>query len=111
MVVPFDIIKKCFTKSLLIYSCKFIRITDSKFLFANLGSKHISSYWFSKVAFLIRNHNYDYKELDNVSFLIKNYKKSKKSFSLKLNVIEFSFTILIVSFFKFFSSSSLNKYV
>jgi hypothetical protein len=105
-----DIVKKCFTTSLLIYSWKFIKVCEANFLFKNNASESLTLAWFNKVSFLIRNHNYDYKEFGNLSFFHKKF-KSRKSFSVKKKIVEFSFCFLIVSFFKFFSYSVLDKYV
>lgn len=110
MSVSFDIIKRCFTIALLRYSWKFIKICDSNFSFSRTKTQSLSIAWFSRVSFLIRNHTYSYKRVNHKSFF-NNKVRFKKSCILKLKIIEFSFCFLILSFFKVFSYSILDKYV
>ena len=98
---------KCFTPNLLSYTYRFICLYES----INTGGFHsISSRWFYKVSYLVRNGLYDYKKYRKVYFSYSQY--YFKSFALlRFKIIELSFCFLVISFCKFFYFERLTEWV
>lgn len=105
MILSFDIIKDCFTVNLLIYSWRFIKLYDFTIFLEYNGVKSVTSRWFLKISYLMRNHVYDYE-------------KSRKTNSsniynslVRLKLVELSLSFLLISFFKSFLVFDSHKWV